>query len=45
MADDEETHEYVAQLEERFDRGAADPFSDEESLVDEVERFLREQPE
>ena len=45
VADDEETHEYVAQLEERFDRGGADPFSDEESLVDEVERFLREQPE
>jgi hypothetical protein len=45
VADDEETHEYVSQLEERFDRGAADPFSDEESLVDEVERFLREQPE
>ncbi|MGZ4692036.1 MAG: PAC2 family protein [Acidimicrobiales bacterium] len=45
VADDEETHEYVSQLEERFDRGAADPFDDEESLVDEVERFLREQPE
>jgi hypothetical protein len=45
VADDEETHEYVSQLEERFDRGGADPFSDEESLVDEVERFLREQPE
>jgi predicted ATP-grasp superfamily ATP-dependent carboligase len=45
VADDEETQEYVSQLEERFDHGAADPFSDEESLVDEVERFLREQPE
>jgi hypothetical protein len=41
VADDEETQEYVSQLEERFDHGAADPFSDEESLVDEVERFLR----
>jgi hypothetical protein len=45
VADDDETLEYVSQLEERFDRGAAAPVSDEESLVDEVERFLRDQPE
>jgi len=45
VTDDEETREYVAQLEARFDRGTADPFNDEDSLVDEVERFLREQPE
>lgn len=45
VSDDEETREYVEQLEARFDRGTADPFNDEDSLVDEVERFLRDQPE
>jgi hypothetical protein len=45
VSDDEETRDYVAQLEARFDRGTADPFNDEDSLVDEVERFLRDQPE
>jgi len=45
VSDDEETREYVEQLEVRFDRGTAGPFNDEDSLVDEVERFLREQPE
>ena len=45
VTDDEETRDYVEQLEVRFDRGSADPFNDEDSLVDEVERFLREQPE
>jgi hypothetical protein len=45
VADDEETREYVSALEDRFDRDGADPFDDEESLVDEVERFLRDQPE
>ena len=45
VGDDDETREYVEHLESRFDRGAADPFSDEDSLVDEVERYLRDQPE
>jgi proteasome assembly chaperone (PAC2) family protein len=42
--DDEETRDYVAQLEHRFDQDESDPFGDDqESLVDEVERFLRDQ--
>ena len=44
MSDDTETIEYVEQLEHRFDNNEQDPFADdEESLVDEVERFLRDQ--
>jgi len=42
VAEDEETTEYVAHLEQRYDE-APDSFSDGESLVDEVERFLRDQ--
>jgi proteasome assembly chaperone (PAC2) family protein len=46
VSEDDETREYVARLDERFDLGTADPFTDnQESLVDEVERFLRDQPE
>ena len=44
VGDDEETRDYVNQLVAQFDRGATDPFGDEDSLVDEVERFLRDQP-
>jgi proteasome assembly chaperone (PAC2) family protein len=44
VADDAETIDYVEQLEHRFDSDDTDPFvDDEESLVDEVERFLRDQ--
>jgi proteasome assembly chaperone (PAC2) family protein len=44
VSDDTETIEYVEQLEHRFDHNGHDPFADdEESLVDEVERFLRDQ--
>ncbi len=42
VAEDEETTEYVAHLEQRFDE-EPDAFTDGESLVDEVERFLRDQ--
>jgi predicted ATP-grasp superfamily ATP-dependent carboligase len=42
VAEDDETTEYVAHLERRFDE-EPDTFSDGESLVDEVERFLRDQ--
>ncbi len=42
VAEDEETTEYVAHLEQRYDE-EPDGFSDGESLVDEVERFLRDQ--
>lgn len=42
VAEDEETTEYVAHLERRYDEDP-DTFSDGESLVDEVERFLRDQ--
>ena len=42
VAEDEETTEYVAHLEHRYDE-EPDSFSDGESLVDEVERFLRDQ--
>jgi hypothetical protein len=45
VADDEETRHYVAQLEQRFDAGSSGPFNDQDNLVDEVERFLRELPE
>jgi hypothetical protein len=46
VSDDAETVEYVEQLERRFDNNEQDPFTDdEESLVDEVERFLRDQPD
>ena len=45
VGDDEETRDYVDQLVRQFDRGTTDPFGDEDSLVDEVERFLRDQPE
>ena len=44
VSDDDETTDYVEQLERRFDDDDHDPFGDdEESLVDEVERFLRDQ--
>jgi predicted ATP-grasp superfamily ATP-dependent carboligase len=42
VADDEETAEYVTRLEERHDSGEED--DDMPSLIEEVERFLREQP-
>ena len=45
VSGDEETAAYVAQLEERYDRGGDDdeaPSAD--SLIEEVERFLREHP-
>jgi hypothetical protein len=42
VAEDEETTDYVAHLEHRYDE-EPDSFSDGESLVDEVERFLRDQ--
>jgi proteasome assembly chaperone (PAC2) family protein len=42
VAEDEETTEYVAHLEQRYDE-EPDSFTDGESLVDEVERFLRDQ--
>ena len=42
VLEDEETTEYVAHLEQRYD-DEPDSFSDGESLVDEVERFLRDQ--
>jgi len=44
VSGDVETTDYVEQLERRFDDEDHDPFgADEESLVDEVERFLRDQ--
>ena len=44
VSGDTETTEYVEQLERRFDDEDHNPFGDdEESLVDEVERFLRDQ--
>ena len=44
VSDDAETIDYVEQLEHRFDHDDNGPFDDdEESLVDEVERFLRDQ--
>ena len=42
VSEDDETIEYVAQLERRYDE-EPDGFTDGESLVDEVERFLRDQ--
>ena len=42
VAEDDETTEYVAHLERRYDE-EPDTFTDGESLVDEVERFLRDQ--
>lgn len=42
VAEDDETTEYVAMLEQRYD-DEPDGFTDGESLVDEVERFLRDQ--
>jgi proteasome assembly chaperone (PAC2) family protein len=42
VADDEETAEYVTRLEERHDSGDDD--DELPSLIEEVERFLREQP-
>jgi predicted ATP-grasp superfamily ATP-dependent carboligase len=42
VAEDDETTEYVAALEERYDE-EPDSIEDGASLVDEVERFLREQ--
>jgi hypothetical protein len=45
VSDDDETTDYVESLERRFDDEGDGPFDDEESLVDEVERFLRDQHE
>jgi proteasome assembly chaperone (PAC2) family protein len=42
VVDDEEMTEYVARLEERWDDDQTDPSP--ASLVEEVERFLRDQP-
>ena len=42
VAEDDETTQYVAHLEQRYDE-EPDAFTDGESLVDEVERFLRDQ--
>ncbi len=42
VAEDEETTEYVAHLEQRYDEEPAG-VTDGDSLVDEVERFLRDQ--
>jgi predicted ATP-grasp superfamily ATP-dependent carboligase len=42
VAEDDETTDYVAHLEHRYDE-EPDSFTDGESLVDEVERFLRDQ--
>lgn len=42
VSEDEETTDYVAHLERRYDE-EPDAFNDGESLVDEVERFLRDQ--
>ena len=42
VSEDDETIEYVAQLERRYDEEPGS-FTDGESLVDEVERFLRDQ--
>jgi predicted ATP-grasp superfamily ATP-dependent carboligase len=42
VAEDDETTDYVAALEERYDE-EPDSIEDGASLVDEVERFLREQ--
>ena len=42
VAEDDETIEYVAHLERRYDE-EPDSFNDGDSLVDEVERFLRDQ--
>ncbi len=42
VAEDTETTEYVEHLERRYDE-EPDAFRDAESLVDEVERFLRDQ--
>jgi len=42
VAEDEETTDYVAHLEQRYDE-EPDAFNDGNSLVDEVERFLRDQ--
>lgn len=45
VADDEETSDYVSTLEQRYDDGdAAADGDDEVSLIEEVERFLRDQP-
>ncbi len=41
VAADDETAEYVARLEERYDEGDRD---DGRSLIEEVERFLRDHP-
>jgi proteasome assembly chaperone (PAC2) family protein len=42
--EDEETAEYVEQLEQRYDDDDAE-FTDADSLVEQVERFLRDQQE
>jgi predicted ATP-grasp superfamily ATP-dependent carboligase len=42
VAEDDETTDYVASLEERYDE-EPDALADGSTLVDEVERFLREQ--
>jgi proteasome assembly chaperone (PAC2) family protein len=44
VEEDEETSEYVEQLEQRYDDDDAE-FTDADSLVEQVERFLRDQQE
>ena len=44
VGEDEETATYVADLEHRYDAGE-DNFGDASSLVEEVERFLRQHPD
>jgi proteasome assembly chaperone (PAC2) family protein len=43
VEEDDETAEYVEQLEQRYDD--EDDFTDVDSLVEQVERFLRDQPD
>ena len=44
MAEDDETAEYIRTLEEQYDDGELeDP--DPSALVEEVEKFLRDQPD
>ena len=42
VSEDDETIEFVAELEQRYDEESE--FLDSEDLMDEVEQFLRDQP-
>jgi predicted ATP-grasp superfamily ATP-dependent carboligase len=42
VQEDDETSDYVSQLEKRHDAGGAEHDGDARSLVEEVERFLRD---